>query len=134
MTNGTRCVVVVDEALAPGLAANAAAVMAMTLGTKVPAMVGEAFVDGAGEEHPGLITTGLPVLRAAANELPGLRARALAAEVGVVGFPRSGQTTTDYEQFRAMVAETDAPEYLGLAFYGDGKTLRRITGSLGLLR
>jgi hypothetical protein len=134
MTNGTRCVVVVDEALAPGLAANAAAVMAMTLGAKVPGLVGEAFVDGAGEEHPGLITTGLPVLRAAAGELPALRAKALAAEVGVVGFPRFGQTTTDYEHFRAMVASTEAPEYLGLAFYGDGKVVRRLTGSLGLLR
>jgi hypothetical protein len=134
MTNGTRCVVVVDEALAPGLAANAAAVMAMTLGTKVPALVGEDFTDGAGEEHPGLITTGLPVLRAAAGDLPALRARALAAEIGVVGFPRSGQTTTDYQQFRAMVAGTEALEYLGLAFYGDGKTLRRLTGNLGLLR
>jgi hypothetical protein len=134
MTNGTRCVVVVDEALAPGLAANAAAVMAMTLGTKVPALVGEGFVDGAGDEHPGLITTGLPVLRAKAEELPALRARAVAAEVGVVGFPRSGQTTTDYEHFRALVARTNAPEYLGLAFYGDGKILRRLTGSLGLLR
>jgi hypothetical protein len=134
MTNGTRCVVVVDEALAPGLAANAAAVLAMTLGTKVPALVGDAFVDGAGDEHPGLITTGLPVLRAAADELPALRAKALAAEVGVVGFPRSGQTTTDYEHFRALVSQTESPEYLGLAFYGDGKTLRRLTGSLGLLR
>jgi hypothetical protein len=134
MTNGTRCVVVVDEALAPGLAANAAAVMAMTLGTKVPALVGEEFVDGAGERHPGLITTGLPVLRAAADELPRLRARAVEAEVGVIGFPRSGQTTTDYEHFRAMVAETPSPDYLGLAFYGPGKTLRRLTGSLGLLR
>jgi hypothetical protein len=134
MTNGTRCVVVVDEALAPGLAANAAAVMAMTLGTKIPALVGEAFVDGAGEEHPGLITTGLPVLRAAADELPALRAKALEAEVGVIGFPRSGQTTTDYEQFRAMVAETPSPDYLGLALYGPRKTLRRLTGSLGLLR
>src|SRR4051812_37374022 len=102
MTNGTRCVVVVDEVLAPGLAANAAAVMALTLGTKVPALVGEEFVDGAGERHPGLITTGLPVLRASADALPALRARALEAEVGVVGFPRSGQTTTDYESFRAM--------------------------------
>src|SRR3954451_4226856 len=134
MTNGTRCVVVVDEALAPGLAANAAAVMAMTLGTKVPAMVGDGFVDGAGEQHPGLITTGLPVLRAAASELPALRARALAADVGVVGFPRFGQTTTDYEHFRAMVAETEALEYLGLALYGDGKGVRRLTGSLALLR
>ena len=126
--------VVVDEALAPGLAANAAAVMAMTLGTKVPTLVGDEFVDGAGERHPGLITTGLPVLRAAADELPRLRAKALEAEVGVIGFPRSGQTTTDYEHFRAMVASTEAPEYLGLAFYGDGKVLRRLTGSLGLLR
>ena len=126
--------VVVDEALAPGLAANAAAVMAMTLGTKVPTLVGDEFVDGAGERHPGLITTGLPVLRAAADELPRLRAKALEAEVGVIGFPRSGQTTTDYEHFRAMVAQTEAPDYLGLAFYGDGKTLRRLTGSLGLLR
>jgi hypothetical protein len=134
MTNGTRCVVVVDEALAPGLAANAAAVMAMTLGTKVPALVGDEFVDGAGERHPGLITTGLPVLRAAADELPRLRAKALEAEIGVIGFPRSGQTTTDYEHFRAMVAQTPALDYLGLAFYGDGKTLRRLTGSLGLLR
>jgi hypothetical protein len=134
MTNGTRCVVVVDEALAPGLAANAAAVMAMTLGTKVPELVGDGFVDGAGEAHPGLITTGLPVLRAAAADLPGLRAKALEAEVGVIGFPRSGQTTTDYDHFRAMVAETPSPDYLGLAFYGDGKTLRRLTGSLGLLR
>jgi hypothetical protein len=74
------------------------------------------------------------VLRAKAEELPALRARAVAAEVGVVGFPRSGQTTTDYEHFRALVAQTDAPEYLGLAFYGDGKILRRLTGSLGLLR
>ena len=41
--------VVVDEALAPGLAANAAAVMAMTLGTKVPALVGDEFVDGGRE-------------------------------------------------------------------------------------
>ena len=91
--------VVVDEALAPGLAANAAAVMAMTLGAKVPALVGDEFVDGAGERHPGLITTGLPVLRAAADELPRLRAKALEAEVGVIGFPALGP---DDDRLRAL--------------------------------
>src|SRR5262245_23346301 len=96
----TRCVVVVDEALAPGLAANAAAVMAVTIGAKLPAMVGEDFTDGAGERHPGLITTGLPVLRAPAADLPALRAKALEAEVGVIGFPAHGHTTNDYEAFR----------------------------------
>ena len=134
MTNGTRCVVVVDEALAPGLAANAAAVVAMTLGARVPELLGEDYEDGGGARHPGLITTGLPVLRAPAAELAALRARAVEAEVGVVGFPICGQTTTDYEAFRALVAETEAPEYLGLAFYGPAKTLRRLTGNLGLLR
>jgi hypothetical protein len=134
MTNGTRCVMVVDEALAPGLAANAAAVMAVTLGAKLPELVGEDFEDADGACHSGLITTGLPVLRAPAVELAALRARAVEAEIGVVGFPASGQTTTDYEAFRAMVAETASPEYLGLAFYGPAKTVRRLTGSLGLLR
>jgi hypothetical protein len=130
----TRCVVVVDEQLAPGLAANAAAVMAVTLGAKVPELVGEDFADGTGERHPGLITTGLPVLRAPAAELPALRAKALEAAVGVVGFPAHGHKTNDYEAFRTMVAESETPAYLGLAFYGPGKTLRRLTGSLGLLR
>ena len=54
MTNGTRCVVVVDEALAPGLAANAAAVVAMTLGTRVPELLGEDYEDGGGSRHAGL--------------------------------------------------------------------------------
>ena len=122
MTNGTRCVVVVDEALAPGLAANAAAVMAMTLGAKVPDLVGEDFEDGGGARHPGLITS--RAFRCCAHRpasSPALRARAVEAEIGVVGFPASGQTTTDYEAFRAMVASTAAPDYLGLAFYGAGE-------------
>jgi hypothetical protein len=129
-----RCVVVVNQELAPGLAANAAAVMAVTLGAKLPALVGEDFEDATGERHAGLITTGLPVLRAPAGELPALRHRAVEAEVGVVGFPASGQTTTDYQAFRAMVAQTEAPDYLGLALYGPQRTLRRLTGSLPLLR
>jgi len=65
-----RCVVVVNQELAPGLAANAAAVMAVTLGARLPALVGDDFEDATGDRHAGLITTGLPVLRAPAQELP----------------------------------------------------------------
>ncbi len=96
--------------------------------------MGEDFEDAGGARHPGLIATGLPVLRASAGELAALRARAVSADIGVVGFPVSGQTTTDYEAFRAMVAETASPDYLGLAFYGPAKAVRRLTGSLALLR
>ena len=126
--------VVVDEALPAGKAANAAAVIAMTLGTKVPAMIGEDFVDGVGGVHAGLFREGLPVLKAPAAELAALRARAVALDVGVVGMPVNGQQTTDYEAFREMVASISEPAYLGIALYGPARAVRRLTGSLALLR
>jgi hypothetical protein len=130
----TKCVLIVDEALPPGYAANAAAVMAMTLGTKVPDLIGEDFTDGAGTAHAGLFRNGLPVLKAPAERFPQLRAAAVAAGVGVVGMPVNGQQTNDYEAFKAMVAKLDAPDYLGLAFYGPDRAVKRLTGSLALLR
>ena len=57
-----RCVIVIDEELPPGLAANAAAVLALTLGAIEPALVGAEFLDADEGAHPGLIPTGLPVL------------------------------------------------------------------------
>jgi hypothetical protein len=130
----TRCVLVLDEALAPGKAANAAAVMAMTLGTKVPLMIGDDFPDGAGALHPGLYREGLPILKAPADTLRELRAKAVAAEVGVIGFPVNGHQTNDYEEFVAMLGESADVSYLGLALYGPAKTVRKLTGSLPLLR
>jgi hypothetical protein len=100
-------VIVVDEALAPGLAANVAAVLALTLGARVPSLVGASFLDADGEEHPGLIDRGLPILRAPGAGLLDLRARALAAALSVIDMPAFGQQTNDYEAFRAQVAQTD---------------------------
>jgi hypothetical protein len=134
MTVTTRCVMVLDEQLEPGLAANAAAVMAMTLGTKVAAMIGEDFEDASGTTYPGLFREGLPVLKAPAGALRELRAKAAEARVGVIGMPADGQRTTDYDAFRAMVAQTAAPAYLGLALYGPAKTVRGLTGAFPLLR
>ena len=126
--------VVLDETLAPGKAANAAAVMAMTLGTKVDGLIGQDFVDGAGAVHPGLFRHGLPVLKARPEQLRELREKAVAAEVGVVGFPVNGHQTNDYEEFVAMLATSADVSYLGLALYGPAKAVRRLTGSLALLR
>ena len=126
--------VVIDEALAPGKAANAAAVMAMTLGTKVNGLIGEDFVDGEGAVHPGLFRLGLPVLKARGEQLRELREKAVAAEVGVIGMPVNGQQTNDYGEFVAMLATSTDVSYLGLALYGPAKAVRRLTGSLALLR
>jgi hypothetical protein len=131
-----RCVIVVDETLAPGLAANAAAVLAVTLGARVPALIGAAFRDADGDEHPGLIDRGLPILRAPGAGLPDLRARALAAALTVIDMPTFGQQTNDYDTFRGQVGETATAElrYLGILVCGPKRAVNRVTGSLALLR
>ena len=131
-----RCVIVVDAALAPGLAANAAAVLAVTLGATVQGLAGPDLVDADGQVHPGLFERGLPVLGAARGALPELRARALAAGVGVIDIPAVGQQTNDYEEVRAHVASmaTADLEYLGLALHGPRRAVGRVSGNLALLR
>jgi hypothetical protein len=131
-----RFVIVVDEALAPGLATNVATVLALTLGARVPSLVGASFLDADGEEHPGLIDRGLPILRAPGGGLLDLRARALAAALSVIDMPAFGQQTNDYEAFRAQVAQTAKAElrYLGLVVYGPKRAVNKLTGSLALLR
>jgi hypothetical protein len=134
---GLRCVVVVDDALPIGLAANATGMLALTLGASVPDLPGAALVDADGETHPGLIPQGLPVLRAPAERLGELRARAAAHdELGVIDFPADGQRSTDYDEVRRRVAATPGAElrYLGILIYGPRRAVGRLTGNLGLLR
>ena len=138
MTTGQaaeRCVIIVDAGLAPGLAANAAAVLAVTLGATVDGLAGPDLVDADGEVHPGLFEKGLPVLGAERDALPELRARALAAGVGVIDIPAVGQQTNDYDDVRAYVARTATAdlEYLGLALHGARRAVSRVTGTLPLL-
>jgi hypothetical protein len=139
-TNGAipavRTVIVIDRDLPKGLAANAAAVLAHGFGSHVPGHVGADFEDAAGASHRGLIPTGLPVLAAGAGDLPALRAAAVEHGLLVVDLPAAGQQTTDYDEFRTAVAEAEPGElqYLALLVSGPPKTVRRLTGSLGLLR
>jgi hypothetical protein len=130
-----RCVIVLDDDLAPGLAANAAAVLAVTLGATVDGLAGPDLVDADGEVHPGLFEKGLPVLGAARDALPELRGRALAAGVGVIDIPAVGQQTNDYDDVRAYVGRTATAdlEYLGLALHGPRRAVSRVTGTLRLL-
>jgi hypothetical protein len=131
-----RCVIVLDQELPAGLAANAAAVLALTLGARAPGLRGGDVADADGATHPGLIDRGLPILKAPAAVLGALRARAVETDVEVIAFPRFGQETTDYEAFRQRVAQTPTAEleYLGLLFSGPKRAVDKLTGSLPLLR
>ncbi len=131
-----RCVLVLDESLPPGLAANAAAVLALSIGARFPDLPGPDLVDADGAVHPGLIPMGLPVLSAPADRLGALRAAAFDAGLHVIDFPTGGQQTTDYAAFAASVADTPTAElaYLGLALCGRSKAVRKLTGGFPLLR
>jgi len=144
MTNDTmketarpqRCVIVVDSALPAGRAANAAAVLALTVGQRHPALVGEPLVDASGCAHPGLIPVGIAVLAANQDELAMVRGKALAAACDVVTFPAQGQQTTDYAAFRDAVATvvTEELRYVGVALIGERKPVSKAVANLGLLK
>jgi hypothetical protein len=131
-----RCVAVIDQTLPIGNAANAAAVLALTMGKRQPHLAGEPLVDAAGDAHPGLIPIGIPVLGAPADDLPTIRGRAVAAGLEVVDFPVQGQQTNDYAEFQRLVGEThpEALRYLGVMIYGAKKKVSRVVGRYSLLR
>src|SRR5215216_3321660 len=109
-SNGVlRCITVVDESLPPGLASNATAMLAVTLGATVAGLPGAALVDADGDVHPGLIPQGLTVLRAPADRVGDLRARA-------AGIPAANL------------------RYLAILLYGPRRAVSRLTGNLALLR
>jgi len=131
-----RCVIVIDATLPPGKACNAAAVVALTLGARHPQLVGAPLVDADGVAHPGLIPFGISVLKAAAADLPQLRADALAKAFDVVDFPVQGQQTKDYSAFRdalRTVATADLA-YLAIGVVGENKALRKLVSEFDLMQ
>jgi hypothetical protein len=131
-----RCVIVVDGALPPGRAANAAAVLALTIGQRHPGLVGAPLVDASGHVHPGLIPIGITVLAASQEELSSVRAKGIAAQCDIVDFPAQGQETTNYTAFSDVVATVpgDALRYVGVALIGARKPISKVVANLGLLK
>jgi hypothetical protein len=132
----TRCVIVVDSALPPGLAANAAAVIALTIGARHPALVGAPLVDASGLEHPGLIPIGIAVLATSQDDLGTLRVRASEVGCDLVDFPVQGQQTTNYQAFRDAVAIVKTPDlrYLSVALVGEKKAISKLVANFALLK
>jgi len=133
-----RCVIILDEQLSPGRAANAAAVIALTIGQRHPELVGEVLIDASGEQHPGLIPIGISVLSASTDELTALRQRAVQTQEieDIVDFPVQGQQTKNYAEFINAVAQTplDALSYVGIALIGKKKTISKLVAKKNLFR
>ena len=134
-----KCVLVIDEAMPRGLAANTAAILGITWGRLRPELVGEDVTDAAGAIHPGIIRTPVPVLSGRPETFQTLR-RQLAelefADVAAVDFTDLAQSCRTYGEFIEKMARTGPGElrYLGMALLGPRHQVDRLTGSLPLLR
>lgn len=134
-----KCVMVIDERLPQGLIANTAAIMGITMGKRMPEVVGRDVIDRTGREHLGIIGTPVPILKADKEKLNQLREELYQpdySDLTVVDFSELAQGCKTYEEFINKMADTEEDDltYLGLCICGDRKKVNRLTGNMPLLR
>lgn len=134
-----KCVIVADGSLPPGLIANTAAILGITLGKNLPEAVGPDVTDGSGVLHPGIIAFPVPVLRGDRESLRALREKLRTPPFSglfAADFSDLAQGCKTYGEFQERIAAApeDSLRYLGIAVCGEKKLVNRLTGSLPLLR
>lgn len=134
-----KLAIVIDKDLSLGLCVNTAAVLALTLGHIVDGIIGSDLKDASGTIHVGITTMPIPILTTTAEGLREIRERAMAElsrGLRLVDFTDAAQRTRTYDDYTEQLASTAEPElrYLGIALHGPKNLVRRLTGSLPLLR
>ncbi|MEA4909827.1 MAG: DUF2000 domain-containing protein [Anaerolineaceae bacterium] len=130
---------IIDEELPIGLIANTAAVLALSIGEKIPGIIGEDVHDQEGAIHPGITQIPIPLLKGNKASLRSLRQAVLKAaspDLYYVDFCDAAQKSRTYTEYKEALQRI-APErlsYLGIAICGPNKLVNNLTGSIGLLR
>lgn len=134
-----KCVIVVDENLPLGIIANTAAILGITMGMKMPDVVGNDVLDLEGNAHMGIIQFPVPILKGNTEILKKLRTRLYEpqfSELTVVDFSDLAQGCKTYNEFIGKMANTSESRlnYIGIAVCGNKKQINKLTGSMPLLR
>ncbi|MFE3027167.1 DUF2000 domain-containing protein [Nocardia tengchongensis] len=132
----SKCVVVVSDDLPVGLQVNAASVITMTLGERVPGLIGPDVKDGDGVLHPGIVLIPVPILTATADAVREMWIGAGENGLVRVGFSALAQSCRTYDEYEDRMASTATGElrFAGVGLYGAKKLVNRLAGSLPLLR
>ncbi|MFI7541514.1 DUF2000 domain-containing protein [Actinoplanes sp. NPDC049599] len=131
-----KWVIVVDQALPPGRAANAAICVAAATATAVTGLIGPDAKDADGHTHPGLPWAGCAVLAAPAARLGEIRVRAAESlGVFVADMPVQGQATRIYDEFLRQVGEAAAADlaYHAISLVGPRNRVDKLVHRLGLM-
>lgn len=134
-----KCVMVIDENLPLGIIANTAAIMGITLGKKMPEVVGADVIDRSGKEHLGIIEFPIPILRGSSETIKAIREKLYQQDfqdLTVVDFSDLAQSCKTYYEFIEKIAQVPESnlQYFGLAICGAKKKVNKLTGSMALLR
>lgn len=134
-----KCVMIIDETLPLGMAANTAAIMGISMGKEMPEVVGADVFDQSGNRHLGIIEFPVPILKGNAKMMQAIRQKLYEPEFSdllVVDFSDVAQGCKTYDAFiqkMTLVSEMEL-QYLGIAICGAKKKVNKLTGSMGLLR
>ncbi|NIY69355.1 DUF2000 domain-containing protein [Streptomyces malaysiensis] len=133
---GDKLVIVVDEGLDRGVAANVIGLVGISIGHHINNIVGPDIHDAAGRLHLGMSTIGLPVLGADADGLVRIhQATAEHSEVTVLDVTDAAVSSRDYASYTERLRDPSQDwRPLGLALFGSRRQVDRLTGRLGLLR
>ena len=133
-----KCVLVIDEAMPRGLAANTAAILGITWGRLRPELVGEDVTDAAGAIHPGSSArrcrcspAGRRLFRPCGGSWPSWNLQMWRLWTLQI-WPRAAVPTASSSKNGPHRA--GELRYLGMALLGPRHQVDRLTGSLPLLR
>ncbi len=134
-----KCVMVIDETLPLGIIANTAAIMGITLGKKMPEVVGADVTDQSGNVHPGVIEFPVPVLRGSPEMIKRIREKLYQPDfqdLTAVDFSELAQGCKTYDEFVEKMSRVPESglQYFGVAICGPKKKVNKLTGSMPLLR
>ncbi|MFG2056858.1 DUF2000 domain-containing protein [Micromonospora sp. NPDC048930] len=132
----TKIVIVVRDGLAPPVATNAAAVLGLSLGGRLPHLLGADGKDASGGIHAGLNTHPVPIVTADARQIAELHVKAQAGEdIVAVGFTEVARRARDYATYLDNLATTPDSEleYVAMALFGPRNRITALTKRFPLL-
>lgn len=134
-----KCVIVIDEHLPLGIITNTVAIMGITLGKKMPEVVGADVYDNTGKVHLGIIEFPVPILKGNAEIIKSIREKLYEREfldLTVVDFSDLAQSCKTYDEFTEKMKSVSETElnYFGIAICGAKRKVNKLTGSMPLLR
>jgi hypothetical protein len=137
-TKDYKCVLIIDETLNVGTISNVAAVLSISIGSKITSLIGPDVIDRSEVLHPGLTKLPIPVLGATSVQLNDIRNNILSMcleDMLLFDFNNFAQQAKTYEEYISGLQSAEPADivYMGIGLYGKKKFVNIATQGLKLI-